>query len=572
MSIGSSVSSFQWPSSQAVPVFQPQQQRLVSGQGFQVQQVQPQSPYVLVSHPTASTPVVLVAPTGSQHIVTAAPPQVMTGIATPCPTESLTLPPPLPTTSTTATARRQVPVEVEVVSSGSTAPVSSPPPLQLGASPAKPPPAARTPVAGASYVPPHVPNRVPTAAGVEHLDPLTVYNLLRESRCILVDLRSDDRAAGLIDGSVHVPAIGAGSFLSRLPELTHDWSQQELVVLTCQYSAHRAPQCANWYRQHAAPSQRVAILSGGFRGWEATGLPVVPFSENEKEQASAAVDEIALKIGTQFLRSLSAQESPSKVVVAAPVMLQSPAKMISVLPATMVTTPKATATTTLGASPAGASAPGVMMSASPVVTDATTVQYVQQETLRPQPYGLVRDEATGKQVYVPPPCPNRVPTIAGIDHLDPTTVQNLMQENKCIVIDLRGEDRAAGLIDGALHVPAIDTVPFLTRVPDLVRQWADQKLVIFTCQYSAHRAPQCANWYRQQASPSQAVGILSGGFRGWESVGLPVKAYGSAHEGGQVADQKALQLGGQFVQSVPLQEAESQAAASRVLAPNVSSV
>jgi len=169
----------------------------------------------------------------------------------------------------------------------------------------------------------------------------------------------------------------------------------------------------------------------------------------------------------------------------------------------------------------------------------------------------VTDPNTGCQIYVPPPCPNRVPTIAGIEHIDPMTVFNLLHEQKCLVIDLRGEDRAAGLIEGALHVPAIDKVPFLTRVPDLVRQWANQKLVVFTCQYSAHRAPQCANWYRQQARPSQNVGILSGGFRGWESVGLPVQSLASAGDG-QAADQTALQLGSQLVQSIAFQEAQLQ--------------
>eukprot|EP00971_Amphidinium_carterae_P113351 2245635-Amphidinium_carterae.1 len=31
-----------------------------------------------------------------------------------------------------------------------------------------------------------------------------------------------------------------------------------------------------------------------------------------------------------------------------------------------------------------------------------------------------------------------------------------------------------------------------------MRQWADQPLVVFTCQYCAHRAPQCANWYKEK--------------------------------------------------------------------------
>merc|ERR1712060_372849 len=111
-------------------------------------------------------------------------------------------------------------------------------------------------------------------------------------------------------------------------------------------------------------------------------------------------------------------------------------------------------------------------------------------------------------------------------------VHDLLRERQCMVIDLRGEDRAAGLIEGAIHVPAIDTVPFLTRVPKLVGEWADEKLIVFTCQYSAHRAPQCANWYREQASPTQRVAILSGGF--------PVQSAASGAADAQAADDKAL--------------------------------
>lgn len=149
--------------------------------------------------------------------------------------------------------------------------------------------------------------------------------------------------------------------------------------------------------------------------------------------------------------------------------------------------------------------------------------------------------------YVPPSCPNPVPTDAGIQHIDPMTVQGLMKEKKCILIDLRGSDRVAGLIEGALHVPCVDEVnglPFLKRVPDLIQEWADEELVIFTCQYSAHRAPQCANWYREKARCSQNVAILSGGFRGWEQMGLPVQNPATPSQA-QQANAKAIELGNQ---------------------------
>jgi len=377
-------------------------------------------------------------------------------------------------------SRKQVPVNVEVVASGSSAA-----PLLL-------------PRSIANYVPPHCPNRVPTSANVEHLDPVAVYNLLKDGQCVLVDVRGDDRAAGLMEGAIHIPAIGAGSILGRIPELAQQWADEDLIIFTCQYSAHRAPQCANWYRQQAPPQQRVAILSGGFRGWEAVGLPVQSLADGESAQQA---DELAMRLGTQFVQGLPGQQGQ-------------------------------------------AGRAGMQVAAGGEVAQAAVA---------PQ---------TGRQPYVPPPCPNRVPTIAGVEHIDPMTVCDLLKENRCILVDLRGEDRASGLIEGAVHVKAIDTVPFVNKVPNLVQQWADHKLVIFTCQYSAHRAPQCANWYRQQTSPLQHVGILSGGFRGWEACGLPVQSLASA-ETAQAADEMAMQIGTQFVQSASVQEFQAQMASQQ---------
>jgi len=147
--------------------------------------------------------------------------------------------------------------------------------------------------------------------------------------------------------------------------------------------------------------------------------------------------------------------------------------------------------------------------------------------------------------------PGTVETIPGVEHLEPQIVFELLQCRACILVDLRGEDRSSGLILDAVHEPAIDKIPFKTKVPDLVRKWAREPLVIFTCQYSAHRAPQCANWYREVADKQQRVAILSGGFRGWEAKGLPVKACRSLCES-KVADNYALKKGMQFAASARL--------------------
>merc|ERR1719329_2050092 len=90
---------------------------------------------------------------------------------------------------------------------------------------------------------------------------MTVFQHLMSRTCELIDLRSYDRGAGLIAGARHVPS---SDFPMVVTQLVQQLSSQSLVVFTCQYSAHRAPQCANWYREMAPPHQRVAILVGGF--------------------------------------------------------------------------------------------------------------------------------------------------------------------------------------------------------------------------------------------------------------------------------------------------------------------
>ncbi|CAE8670612.1 unnamed protein product, partial [Polarella glacialis] len=159
---------------------------------------------------------------------------------------------------------------------------------------------------------------------------------------------------------------------------------------------------------------------------------------------------------------------------------------------------------------------------SPHLANGTIMTPSRQAVQSPVRASLPAVASQAGRAYVPPAAPNRVPTIANVEHLDPRVVQQmLLVDGYGLLVDLRGEDRASGLIEGAVHVPAIDRVPFLTKIPDLVREWANHPMVVFTCQYSAHRAPQCANWYRAACSPQQRVAILAGGFRGWESLNLP---------------------------------------------------
>merc|ERR1740138_1300873 len=91
-----------------------------------------------------------------------------------------------------------------------------------------------------------------------------------------------------------------------------------------------------------------------------------------------------------------------------------------------------------------------------------------------------------------------------------------------------------------MNVPSQD---FPTNVPKLAAQLASVPLVVFTCRYSAHRSPQCANWYKEKAPPGQRIAIMSGGFRAWEAAGLPVKCASQSAAVNQAADNYALQQG-----------------------------
>lgn len=145
--------------------------------------------------------------------------------------------------------------------------------------------------------------------------------------------------------------------------------------------------------------------------------------------------------------------------------------------------------------------------------------------------------------YVPPELPNTVQCVKGVDRLDPMVVHGLLENCACALVDVRGDDRSAGTVEGALHFPAVSAVPFAEKVPELIQLCRNQQLVVFMCQYSCHRAPWCANEYRAQTDPTQKVAISLGGFRGWEANQLPVLKNLSTHDDGNGADAYAVGQG-----------------------------
>jgi len=165
--------------------------------------------------------------------------------------------------------------------------------------------------------------------------------------------------------------------------------------------------------------------------------------------------------------------------------------------------------------------------------------------------GSLVQTATKTVVSAPRPAPTglvgpnfEVPLQKGVEKLLPGEVCELLHKGQCCLIDVRGDDRASGYIQGAVHEPTSFQAPLLNRVPELVEKFGNEKLVIFHCQYSLHRGPQCANWYRQQAPPTQRVAVLEGGFRGWEGQRLPVVREKPIDAHGQAkADVYALSMG-----------------------------
>ena len=112
---------------------------------------------------------------------------------------------------------------------------------------------------------------------------------------VVIDLRGEDRAAGTIAGTLPIPAL---EFLKDMQKWRAEFKGKPMVGFFCQYSAHRAPTVANLYRKDCHPTQRVVVMAGGFRGWEAQKLPV----QNQSPQLSqAAYDNIALKMGSELL-------------------------------------------------------------------------------------------------------------------------------------------------------------------------------------------------------------------------------------------------------------------------------
>jgi len=177
------------------------------------------------------------------------------------------------------------------------------------------------------------------------LESFGVSKLRNHQRMIVIDLRGQDRACGAIPGTKNIPAM---DLLKEIGKYVKDFEEKQIVAFFCQYSAHRAPtaagcmcsntlsvhiyiyiiyiiyilcvfycflisrvyhnpskatlsagenqsnKVANFFRKSCPSKQRVMILEGGYRGWEAHDLPI---QQMEATLSQKACDQLALKIG-----------------------------------------------------------------------------------------------------------------------------------------------------------------------------------------------------------------------------------------------------------------------------------
>eukprot|EP00439_Symbiodinium_sp_Y106_P078540 s1772_g17.t1 len=340
----------------------------------------------------------------------------------------------------------------------------------------------------------------------------------RTLRCCLIDVRGDDRASGYIQGAVHEPTSFQAPLLNRVPELVEKFGNEKLVIFHCQYSLHRGPQCANWYREQAPPTQ------------------LGPRSPDAYSQRYFPPHVLFHRDGYPrfvLLRAHGAEGRASRRDHAGEAVL---------------------ASGHLGASRRDHAGEADLHHATrSCPRDVLLAQFSRQGCAYPRECASVLAlqslaPGPGKMERMQAPVVHTTTKTVGVEKLLPGEVCELLHKGQCCLVDVRGEDRASGHIEGAVHEPTSFQAPLLNRVPELVEKFGNEKLVIFHCQYSLHRGPQwdpkCANWYRQQAPPTQRVAVMEGGFRGWEGQRLPVVREKAMDANGQAkADVYALSMG-----------------------------
>ena len=125
---------------------------------------------------------------------------------------------------------------------------------------------------------------------IERVDARTAWDSSRSGEALIVDIRSDDdrRRDGIVPGSLHIPR----TVLEWRADPESAWANPHVG----QRSRRLLVLCSHGFSSSLAAAslvelgfERAGDIVGGFEGWRAVGLPVVP--------APAPVDDVLPGMG-----------------------------------------------------------------------------------------------------------------------------------------------------------------------------------------------------------------------------------------------------------------------------------
>ncbi|CAL1128704.1 unnamed protein product [Cladocopium goreaui] len=316
---------------------------------------------------------------------------------------------------------------------------------------------------------PLIDGQVPKDAGVEGMHPIdfkafweqSLFKFLSTCSVLPVGVMGFKR-------TVHVPAM---DLLKEIQKFVEMFLDQPIVAFMCQYSAHRAPTVANFYRKSCPSKQRVIILEGGFRGWEAHDLPI---QQIETKLSQKAADQLALKIGKEVSKLTGGHlfacgGRDGDIYHSSAECFQLPE--VEVLQVS--TSRRAIQLRQLGQNPAR---PMAMPVAMPVAMPTPIVKAVVKPVVKPSQWIYALLQST----------PGRSTRWSSV-------------EGSIKVARARSGKRGYWAIPGTANIPAMDLLKEIGKYVEV------------------------ANFYRKSCQSRQRVMILEGGFRGWEAHDLPIQ-------------------------------------------------
>ncbi len=111
---------------------------------------------------------------------------------------------------------------------------------------------------------------------VEYLEGSTLKEWLddkqKPQQFLIIDVRDNDYGPKKIRGATNIPSYTFDP--KYVKQLIEDWKDIPMLIFHCAYSQVRGPDSAEFYAKHKSnkdyfgyPSQRVMILTAGFRGF-----------------------------------------------------------------------------------------------------------------------------------------------------------------------------------------------------------------------------------------------------------------------------------------------------------------